>query len=426
MNLCVAILRGRRLSTSVTALIILIIGSSSCYGLTLSDAVTKTLAHNPELRPFALQRDSLSAQTRNAEQKPALNINVAVDSFGKSQKNAGLDHSEATLSLSSVIERKGQRQARVNLAKAHFNRLEIRQRLTTLAVLTALSNSYISALASQQSLLLSAQRVKQIKAMHNTVKQRVQRGASPDTELLRSKAQLETANAQHEALKQTLKRNKLSLSLFWGSTNPSFAKLDGDLFTLPQADKFSTAYERLEHASALQDYASTVHIEKKKLQLAKSKQASPIAWELGIKRDQSTDDTVLLAGASWELGSRQRQQHTLTQLRAEHGIALSRHDSAKLTLYQQLFNAYSLRDTHLNTASRLQDTIIPLRQRTLALARDAYEQGRDNYQDWHIAQEELRQSRQQLIDSAAAAHHQQSLIDQLTDTLPQPNEVTPQ
>lgn len=426
MNLCVAILRGRRLSTSVTALIILIIGSSSCYGLTLSDAVTKTLAHNPELRPFALQRDSLSAQTRNAEQKPALNINVAVDSFGKSQKNAGLDHSEATLSLSSVIERKGQRQARVNLAKAHFNRLEIRQRLTTLAVLTALSNSYISALASQQSLLLSAQRVKQIKAMHNTVKQRVQRGASPDTELLRSKAQLETASAQHEALKQTLKRNKLSLSLFWGSTNPSFAKLDGDLFTLPQADKFSTASKRLEHASALQDYASTVHIEKKKLQLAKSKQASPIAWELGIKRDQSTDDTVLLAGASWELGSRQRQQHTLTQLRAEHGIALSRHDSAKLTLYQQLFNAYSLRDTHLNTASRLQDTIIPLRQRTLALARDAYEQGRDNYQDWHIAQEELRQSRQQLIDSAAAAHHQQSLIDQLTDTLPQPNEVTPQ
>lgn len=426
MNLCVAILRGRRLSTSVTALIILIVGSSSCYGLTLGDAVAKTLAHNPELRPFALQRDSLSAQTRNAEQTPALNVNLVVENFGKSQKNVGLDHSETTLSLSSVIERKGQRQARVNLAKAHLNRLEIRQRLTTLAVLTALSNSYISTLASQQSLLLSAQRVKQIKAMHQTVEQRVQRGASPDTELLRSKAQLETASAQHEALKQTFNRNKLSLSLFWGSTTPSFAKLDGDLFTLPQADKFSTASERLEDASALQDYASTVHIEEKKLLLAKSKQASPIAWELGVKRDQSTDDTVFLAGASWELGSRQRQQHTITQLRAEHGIALSRKDSAKLTLYQQLFNAYSLRDTHLNTASRLQDTIIPLRQRTLTLARDAYEQGRDNYQDWHIAQEELRQSRQQLIDSAAAAHYQQSLIDQLTDTLPQPNEVTPQ
>ncbi|PID54997.1 MAG: hypothetical protein CR978_00910 [Gammaproteobacteria bacterium] len=403
-----------RILTCVIVSGLALCNSTSSLALTLGEAIERTLAHNPELQLFTSQREALRANAQGAGQSPPVHLKLGLDNIGKSNDTAGFGQAEASLSLSSVLERRGQRSGRVNIANARLDHLQLQQHARALTVLTALTQRYVDTLATQQSLLLSGERVKQIRAMKRSVNERVKRGASPDTELFRSQAQLASAELAHAALKQQLQRDHLTLALFWGDTQPDFAKLHGELFTLPIANDFSQALARLQNSPLLAQYHSALRLEQAKLDLAKARQRSPLEWELGIKHDQSADDTLLMAALSWQLGTGKRQQSSIAQNRAEQALARQDRDRAKLQLYQQLFNAYSLRETHLSSAKHLQDSIIPLRKKTLQLARQAYEQGRDSYQDWHIAQEELRQARQQLIDSAAAAHAQQAIIDQLT------------
>lgn len=150
------------------------------------------------------------------------------------------------------------------------------------------------------------------------------------------------------------------------------------------------------------------------LQLAQSQSRTTINWQLGLRRYEDTGDTGFIAGISVPLNTAGRAQGAIRTARAAHELAQARQDSGKTQLYQQLFNAYSIREAHIKTLDDLNNSLIPALEQALQLTRKGYESGRDRYQDWANAQQELIQARHQRIETAAAIQSQQAIIEQLS------------
>ncbi len=86
--------------------------------LSLPKALDRTLAQNPQLQVFDLRLQGLAGRRTAANQSPALEAGLEVENFLGNGEQAGMDGAEYTLSLSSVLELGGKRQARVGVIDA--------------------------------------------------------------------------------------------------------------------------------------------------------------------------------------------------------------------------------------------------------------------------------------------------------------------
>lgn len=402
----------KQLATSATVAVLLWIPSAN--SLTLQDAMARTLTHHPQLHQYSFRQQALEGELATASLKPALELGIELENIGRNSDDLGLGSAENTLSLSSTLELSGQRQARITATKTRTAQLQLERKLLTLSLLGDLTRRYIQSLATQEALLLSQQSLQLAQAMENTVTERTLRGGAPPAEALRAQAATTQAAIRLRDLRHQYQREKLALSLFWGQTEPDFARLDGHLMSFAQADNFDLLWQRVQQSPAMNSLASATRLQAAQLQLAQSQSRTTINWQLGLRRYEDTGDTGFIAGISVPLNTTGRSQGAIRTARAAHELAQARQDSGKTQLYQQLFNAYSIRETHIKTLNDLNNSLIPALEQALQLTRKGYESGRDRYQDWANAQQELIQAKHQRIETAAAIQSQQAIIEQLS------------
>lgn len=170
----------------------------------------------------------------------------------------------------------------------------------------------------------------------------------------------------------------------------------------------------IEQGPAIAQLTSEQRIAKAQYQLISSQASSDIEWQLGVRSFASTGDTGLVAAVSMPLGSSKRNRHSMNAQQAKQDELVYQQQHQKLQLQEVLFKAYHLRNNAINAAHTLQQNILPNLQQALALTQQAYESGRYSYRDWLAAQQDLLEANHQLIQTAADAHNQQTMIEQLT------------
>ena len=382
--------------------------------LTLSEALSRAMAQNPGLQVFDFRLQGLEGRRVTAGQNPALEADLEVENFLGSDNLRGVDGAEYTLSLSSIFELGGKRQARVSVVDSQYGRVEAERRAETLDLLGQATQRFVATLALQEKLQLAAEAVALAEATHEIVTRRADRGAAPQAEVLRARAALTQSRIEQSRLRAAYESRKMALASLWGDTSPDFQMLEGDLFQFGSSDNFDALYQRVSDSPAIQIYASEQRIREAEIQLARSQSESDIRWQVGVRRFEETDDTALTAGLSVPLFSGRRNRGEVQAALAARDEVRFRREDTLLRLHSRLFDAYHLRQQSIETVEQIRSQMLPDLTEALTQTREAYENGRYSYVEWTAAQRELLSARQALVDAATTALLNQALIEQLT------------
>ena len=382
--------------------------------LTLRDAIAQTLSQNPQLYQYRFVNDALKAQKQTGALRPVVELEFEVENFAGSDSAKGLDSSEATLSLSSVIEMGGKREARMSLVDARIHQAEWQQQASTLDVLGELTARYIESLATQANIRLAEESLALSQSLLKTVKARAKKGATPEAEVMRAQAAVARSEIRFAALVERLERQKVLLSRFWGDTTATFQSLEGSLFAFGSSQGFDQLYARAKTSPAIHVFASEARIKDAEVALARAGGRSDLTWRAGIRRFEETGDSAFTAGLSIPLFSQKRNRGEVKAALANRNAVDYARKDLLLRLHAQLFEAYSLRRQSIAEVNKTENKIIPALENALKLTRRAYENGRYRYLDLIAAQEELLATKQARIDAASTALISQALIEKLS------------
>ncbi|QGW63803.1 TolC family protein [Lysobacter soli] len=418
-----------RLAASAALVVVLVAALPARAGdrLTLDDAFARVAASHPDLRLPALRGEILAAELDEALQRPALRAGVELENAPGTGEYSGVDGAELTLSLASVLERGGKRDARRALAQGRIDALAPEREAARLDLLAETARRYLDVVGAKHRRDLAdadiAQRTRTVAAARH----RFQAGASPESVLLTAQAALARAQLEQRRAAQTMDAARQHLAALWGEREPRFETSDTDPLALPAIADFDALAATLERTPDLARFANERRIGEARRQLARSQAKGDIDWQLGVRAFNDTDDVALVASASMPLGGARRAQ---PQIRAaEAGLAMLNveRESRGISLYSTLVDAHGRYRVAQLEVLRLRDDVLPTLARAEAAAERAYRAGAISYLEWAQLQSERTALARQQLDTALEAHRALIEIQRLTgDALVQPAARTEQ
>ena len=393
--------------------------------LTLATAIKRTLAENPAFKVFTLRQAALDGQQQTQALSPGYQLGFEAENFAGTGELKGFDGAEFTVSLSSVIEMGGKRDARRDLGTHRSAMLAAERKITALTLLAEVTRRYIDVLASQEILQLAFDATSLAEETLLTVKKRAKAGSTPKAEIKRALAAVGNARLNASSKQQKLVAAKMSLALLWNEkwnensnessndSSPTFNTVAGNLYHFSQDVSFDRLYGKIKQNPAILAFASEERLKSAQLRLAQSQSSTDIQWTLGVKQLQDVGDTALVAGFSIPLFSSSNNSGAILSAQAKRDEVQARKLTAMLQLHNQLQQAYSSRKQAIYSANSLRNTIIPLLEEALAETQTAYQRGLYSYLDYLNARQELLLARRALIKSATAALRFGADIEQL-------------
>ena len=385
--------------------------------LTLTTAIKRTLAENPAFKVFTLRQAALDGQQQTQALSPGYQLGFEAENFAGTGELKGFDGAEFTVSLSSVIEMGGKRDARRDLGTHRSAMLAAERKITALTLLAEVTRRYIDVLAGQKSLQLAFDAISLAEETLLAVEKRAKAGSTPKAEIKRAMAAVGNARLNASSKQQQFVAAKMSLALLWNEkwneSSPTFNTVAGNLYHFSKDVSFERLYAKIKQNPAMLVFASEERLKSAQLRLAQSQSSTDIQWNLGIKQLQDVGDTALVAGFSIPLFSSSNNAGAIISAQAERDEVQARKITAMLQLHNQLQQAYSSRKQAIYSANSLRNTIIPLLEEALAETQTAYQRGLYSYLDFLNARQELLLARRALIKSATAALRFGADIEQL-------------
>lgn len=382
--------------------------------LTLGDAIRATLQSNPQLKGYEFRSRALQGEERTAALKPPLRLATQWENIAGSGEFTGVDAAELSVSLSSVIELGGQRDARLGLVSARQQQLDSRQRLLTLDLLTQVTRQFIALAAAQEQLLLLQQTRQYAQENSHSLARQVQAGGTHEAELLRAKAALARVDIDIQKTRQYFRSESIKLSAFWAETQPTFTRVSADLFALPAAAPLPELSARLDGNPDLAVLGDEVYLREAELRQAQAERKPSLEWSAGVRRLQASADSALLLGISVPLGASGRASGAVAAASAQRAGAEQEQDSLRIQLHSQLLSLHGAYEQALAEVSALRTQVLPLLRQALNATAEAFKQGRYSYLELNLAQRELLDTQLLTIDAAVRAHLLSADIERLT------------
>jgi outer membrane protein, heavy metal efflux system len=390
------------------------VSAADAAALTLQQALAATLDHNPQLAGYQLRQQALVGEGQTAALRPGFSVNSQIEDLGGTNNYRWVNSSEVTLSLSSVLELGGKRAARVGVVSARQEQLASTQRVLTLDVLAAVTRQFIAVLAAQEQVTLRRQAEQLAQQTRALLANQVAAALTPEAELLRADATLAQAAIAIDRAAQVLRSERIRLSAYWAEPEPEFTTVQADLFALAPAIPLNDLLLELDNNPDLALLATAVQLRTAELQEAETLRDPNLQWNAGIRRLQSTADTAFVVGVSVPLGTAPRAAGAITTALANRANAELLRDNARLQLQAEVRSLFEAWNQAAAEVSALQTSVLPPLTAALAATEAAFEQGRNSFLELNLAQRQLLETRQAMIEAAARAHMLATDIERLT------------
>jgi outer membrane protein, heavy metal efflux system len=379
------------------------------FQLTLDQAMARTLDKHPDLKLVDYAEKTLQAAGDVASQRPAVNAGLHVANALGTNETTGFKNAEITLSLASVLERGGKREARQALAASQLDALGAVREGKRLDLLAEVARRYLDVAAAQAQARIATIDIAQRDRTVAAATKRVQAGASPESarltaEAMRARAALDRESATHEA-DAAYRR----LAVLWSDRDAASVTVAGDPLALPEVPGFDVLASLLERTPELQRFADESRIREARLQLARSARAPDLDWQIGVQRLQDFSSWALMAGVSIPFGASRRAEPNIRAAESEREALSLERESSELTLYATLAQAYGQFVARKAEAEGCRDDLLPRLARAEAAAERAYRAGALSYLEWAQVQSETTSVRKQEL--AAAIEAQRALIE---------------
>lgn len=399
-----------------------LVGALACpalaEGISLQEALSASLQHNPQLAGYQFRRAALAGEQTTAALRPEIRLHSELENIAGSGDFSGVDGAELTLSFASVIELGGQRDARISVVTARQQQLATEQRVAILDLVAAVNYRFIALVAAQEQVLVQEQAQQLAQSLTASLNKRVQAGRAPQEELLRARAAQAKAVLQVSKAHQQVQAEALKLSAYWADSTPDFTLAQGDLFALTNSTLLADWQARLAQNPDLLLLADETRLRTAELRKAEAEGQMNLGWSAGVRQLQMNDDTALVIGVNIPLASGKRASGAISKARAEQDAATFAADSAKVQLEARLNQTYSAHSQALTELHSLRDQILPLLQDANRATAAAFDQGRYSSLELALAQRELLEARAALIDAALRAHETRIELERLTASAP--------
>ena len=395
--------------------------------LSLRDAITATLARNPQLSSFQFRRQALEGEMQTAGLKPVLRLGTTLENAAGGGDYSGTKGAEFTLALSSVIELGDKRDARQGVVTERQQALAVEQRIVELDLLAEVTRRFIEAATAQQHLALQQSTLALATETTQSIKRRVDAGNTPDAELARAQANQSRMAIELRQAELGFDAAKIKLSAMWAVTEPSFTSVNADLLSLGDSPSLNDLLSGLANNPDIELFASEARLRDAEVRLALSQRKADVEWNAGVRRLQASKDSALVVGVSVPLFGGSRAAGEVATAKANRLSVDNERDTALLQLRAQLVGLYQERQADIFEVTSLRNDVIPQLKKAVSGTRAAFDKGRYGYLELSTAQHELLEAEAALIDAAANAHLLRAEIERLsgTATTAQNSEVSP-
>jgi cobalt-zinc-cadmium efflux system outer membrane protein len=380
--------------------------------LVLPQALALALTQNTELAAFSWETRAREAATLQAKFFPNPTFGANAANFGN-QVIRGFDGDVVTFELSQLIELGGKRAARTEAAALTKELADWDYETKRIDVLTQVSQTFIEVLTAQQRLVLTQQTQDLANQMMVTTSARVQAGkVSPVEE---TKAKVARASVQIELMRarKELEAARKRLAATWGSTEPRFVAVAGNLDAVQSLPSLASLLQRLANNPDLARWATEITQRQALITMEKAKAVPDVTATLGASKYLMPNDYALVVGFSIPLPVFNRNQGGI--LEAEHRLTKAEEErrSAEVRIATALNTAYQRLDAAHAEVSALRQEILPGAQSAYDASREGYRLGKFGFLDVLDAQRVLFGAKTQNLLALSDYHKAVAEVERL-------------
>jgi len=372
--------------------------------LTLKQAIKKTLIYSPDLSALSLEKQARKGRTLQSGLIPNPKLNIYVEDLAGSGSFDGLKQSETTIQLGQLIELGSKRPARVKANQLSEKMADWDYEAKRLELLTKVSKSFLDVLKAQHQISLTKKMTTLGQQVKNTVAEKVSAGKAASIEKIKagvalSSVKLKLANAELE-----LNNARLSLSSFWGNTQPRFTDVIGDFFSISPIAPAQKLLKKLSKNPNLARWSTELKRRKAVLNREESNGIPNIQVNGGYRRLETTDDHTLRFGITIPIQIFNRNQGAIAEARSRLEKTREEKRSIELHMTQTFFKAYNaLVFSHAQVVS-IKNEILPGAQKAFEAIQEGYRFGKFGLLDVLDSQKTWFQARGQYLEALVGYH----------------------
>jgi cobalt-zinc-cadmium efflux system outer membrane protein len=405
--------------TALAAVVLVFCGAAQAQTprtLTLDSAFERVIEKHPDLARFKHLREGAEAVVDIEALRAPLRMDVELENAPRSNRDSLFDSAEATLSLASVLERGGKREARVAIAGAQRDLLATHERQQRTDLLAEVARRYLDLLAYQSMAELAESDVAQRDKAVTAAAQRVRAGATPESVRLAAEGALARAHLQRQRLRAQSTAAAARLALLWSSRELDFDRVSGNLLSVPETPSLTALLSVIDRSPELQRIAGESRIREARLQLARSQRATDLEWRAGVRRLEEDGSWAAVVGVSVPLGTANRAAPAIRSAQAELAALGLERESEAMTLEATLLEAHFQLTSARDEVVAARDLLLPKLEQAAGASERAFRAGALTYTEWSQIQSEVISARREQLLAALEAHRALIEIQRLTGT----------
>ena len=381
--------------------------------LTLQQAVSLALAHNPELKASSWGVRALEGRVFQAGRLPNPEITVETEDFGGSGALTGFHAAETTVQLSQLFEMGGKRPKRQNLSALERDVAEHDHTVKRADVLAKVTLAFVDILSAQERQALMEELLHLAEEAFTSTAERVKAGKVSPVEEIKAKIALSSAQIDLKQAGYDLKGAWRRLSETWGGTTPAFQKAQGDIdFVLPVPP-----FEELEglvfQNPDIARWTAAVDQHRAGVKLEEAKGIPDLRVSLGTKYHHESDDRAFIAGVSIPLPIFDRNRGGILEARNQLSKTEEESKAARSRVVNTLGERYQALSSAFTEITSLQSDVLPGAQTAFEASREGYRYGKFTYLDMLDAQRTLIAVKLRYINALTTYHKAVTEVERL-------------
>lgn len=382
--------------------------------LVLGEALRRSLLANPALQAYSWELRAAEARRMQAVLFPNPELGVEAENFAGSGEFHEIDATETTIQLSQLIELGSKRDKRGRVARLGRTVAELDFEARRLEVFREVTQEFIRVLGTQRRLEWAEESLRLTEKFAPAARRRVEAGAASQVELLRFNLQVAGARVARDQTRRDLTAARKRLAAMWGSSEPRFERVVGDLDQLPTVPSLEESLLQLARSPALQRWQAETQRRSAAIALEEANAFPDVTVGAGVRHFNDSGDAAAVAQVSIPLPLFNRNQGAVQEARAVAAQAEAERRASEIRTRTELQVAYDDLAGSRSQIGMLKETILPQAKDAYEKVNEGYLAGRFTYLEMVDAQNSLMQANVNYIEALAAYHQAVAQIEGLT------------
>jgi cobalt-zinc-cadmium efflux system outer membrane protein len=372
--------------------------------LALRDALAAALWRSPDLAATGYGVRAREAEAVQAGLLPNPELDLELENFGGTGELGDFDTLETTLALGQLVELGGKRVKRRRVAEYEARITGWEYEIRRIDVLSKTAADFVGLLAAERQLEIAIETLELAQRVFDAVGERVDAGKVSPVERTKARVELAQAELGREQAQRAVTAARIRLASNWGSTDPRFDSLSGDLDHTDSPPALDTLVARIEHSPDLARWAAEAALRQAEVELALAQRVPNLTVAGGVRHFNELDETAFVAGLSLPLPVFDRNQGGIraARLRVVEGDRLE--EAARVQVHTALAEASQVLDAAFVSVRTTREQILPSAELAFQAAEEAFRQGKIGALDLLDAERTLFDARRQLTEALTTYH----------------------